>query len=331
MKQENFLFVDVVSSIFLLVLMLGNMMGLLYITDGNFMISLLISLFIVVCYYFIVQMLKKNKEFMANRCYIAPQSLFFLVFLIFGAVSFVLMSHFLNIEMNAKQQIQQEADQKIQKVNSLAAIYDQRSEQALQNYEGELTGKLKDYKNTKSNQLRNELSLEPYNIDEQVLAAPQFIDVPAIVDSKLQPYRIKVVAGQKMVSQLANAAGTYRSTFDNWDRMSLVNSYKNLNKYVADSYLKVNEKIKELPLDKTPIKLKMDQRQLPLNNPLELNRIYQPNYLIPALLVLLTHVFILIPFFTYKVRVYQNSKGCFGTKGKLPNGSEQKTKGTIEI
>lgn len=53
MKQENFLFVDVVSSIFLLILMMGNFMGLLYITSGNYAISLLISLFIVVCYYFI--------------------------------------------------------------------------------------------------------------------------------------------------------------------------------------------------------------------------------------------------------------------------------------
>ena len=65
MKQENFLFVDVVSSIFLLILMMGNFMGLLYITSGNYAISLLISLFIVVCYYFIIQVLKKNKEIKA--------------------------------------------------------------------------------------------------------------------------------------------------------------------------------------------------------------------------------------------------------------------------
>lgn len=320
MKQENFLFVDVVSSIFLIVLMLGNMMGLLYMTDGNFMISLLISLFIVVCYYFIVQMLKKNKEVMVSKSYITPQSLFFLVFLIFGIVSFILMSHFLNIEMNAKQQIQQEADQKIQKVKELTAIYNQRSEEDLQNFEGELTGKLKEYKNSKSNQLRNELSLEPYNIDEQVLAAPQFIDVAAIVDSKLQPYRIKVTAAQKMISQLANGATVYKSIFENWDRMSLVSAYKNLNNYVADSYVKVNEKISKLPLEKAPIKLQMDQRKLPLNNPLELNKIYRPNYLIPALLVLLTHLFILIPFFTYKVRKYIKAKDNSTT-----------TKGTIEI
>ena len=89
MKQENFLFVDVVSSIFLLILMMGNFMGLLYITSGNYAISLLISLFIVVCYYFIIQVLKKNKEIMVNKKYATPASLFFIVFLVFVFVFFL--------------------------------------------------------------------------------------------------------------------------------------------------------------------------------------------------------------------------------------------------
>ena len=331
MKQDNFLFVDLVSSIFLLVLMLGNMMGLLYMTEGNFPISLLISLFIVVCYYFIVQMLKKNKEYMANNSYMVPSSLFFFVFLLFGLASFVFMSHFLNIELNAKPVIKKEAEEKIEKVTQLGDIYKQRSNEDLLNYEGELTGKLKSYKVTNSNQLRNELSLEPYKIDEQVLAAPQFISVPDVVNSKLQPYRLKVEADKKSINGIMKGSANYKSTFENWDRISLMSEYKNLNKYVIDSYAKVNEKIEALPLNNAPIVLNMDTHQLPLNNPLELNKLYKPNYLIPALIVLLTHLFILIPFFTHKVRVYVNSKNNTGKKGKSQNGGSQKSKGTIEL
>ncbi|MFC6269439.1 hypothetical protein [Frigoriflavimonas asaccharolytica] len=330
MKQDNFLFVDLVSSIFLLVLMLGNMMGLLYITGGNFPVSLLISLFIVICYYFIVQMLKKNKEYMANNSYLVPSSLFFFVFLLFGFVSFILMSHFLNIEMNAKAQIQQEAEQKIEKVSMLGEIYSKRSDEDILNYEGELVGKLKSYKASKSNQLRNELSLEPYKIDAQVLAAPQFIDVSSLVDSKLQPYRLKIEASNKYIAEIIKGSVKYKSTFENWDRMSLSSSYKNLNKYVEDSYEKVNEKIKMLPLNNNPILLSVDNHQLPLNNPLELNKIYSPNYLIPALLVLITHLFILIPFFTHKIRVYVKPKSGSNDGDGKKNG-ELKTNGTIEI
>ena len=55
MKQQNFLFVDLVSSIFLLVILIGNFMGLLYLTDGNLVISMLGSMFLVICYFFVVQ------------------------------------------------------------------------------------------------------------------------------------------------------------------------------------------------------------------------------------------------------------------------------------
>ena len=62
MKQQNFLFVDIISSFFLLLILTGNFMGLLYITEGNIALSLLGSLVLVVCYYFAVEQLKQNKE-----------------------------------------------------------------------------------------------------------------------------------------------------------------------------------------------------------------------------------------------------------------------------
>ena len=66
MKQQKFLFVDIISSFFLLLILIGNFMGLLYITEGNLALSLLGSLVLVVCYYFAVEQLKKNKEACAN-------------------------------------------------------------------------------------------------------------------------------------------------------------------------------------------------------------------------------------------------------------------------
>ena len=303
MKQENFLFVDVVSSIFLLILMMGNFMGLLYITSGNYAISLLISLFIVVCYYFIIQVLKKNKEIMVNKKYATPASLFFIVFLVFGFVSFILMTHTLNIELNFKKKIQEEADQKIEKVKQLSEVYNNRANDDLLNYEGNLTQKLNTYKASKSNVLRNELSLEPYKIDDQILAAPAFIDATTLVDSKLQPFKLKVENNKKNIDKtIVKAADSYKQGFDNWDRLSLMKDYKGLNEYVQKSYDFVNAKITELPLDKEPLVLNMSKKQLPLNNPLELNKMYKPDFMIPALVILFIHLFILIPFFTYKVR-----------------------------
>lgn len=303
MKQENFLFVDVVSSIFLLLLMIGNFMGLLYITSGNYAISLLISLFIVVCYYFIIQILKKNKEIMVNKKYATPASLFFIVFFVFGFVSFVLMTHTLNIEFNFKKKIQEEANQKIEKVKQLADAYSTRANNDLLNFEGNLTQKLNAYKVSKSNILRNELSIEPYKIDEQILVAPSFIDAGTLVDSKLQPYKLKVENNKKNIDiTIVKSTASYKHGFDNWDRLSLMNNYKGLNEFVQKSYDFVNAKIAELPLDKEPLVLNLSDKQLPLNSPLELNKMYKPDFLMPALIIFFIHLFILIPFFTYKVR-----------------------------
>ena len=45
----------------------------------------------------------------------------------------------------------------------------------------------------------------------------------------------------------------------------------------------------------------MGKKQLPLNNPLELNKMYKPDFMIPALVILFIHLFILIPFFNFKI------------------------------
>ena len=110
MKQQNFLFVDLVSSIFLLVILIGNFMGLLYITDGSVVISILASLFLVVCYFFVVQQLKKNKEAMIKKNFLDFSLLFWAFFLMLGFVSFTLMSHFINVEYNCKEKHQRRAN-----------------------------------------------------------------------------------------------------------------------------------------------------------------------------------------------------------------------------
>ena len=112
MKQQNFLFVEIVSSIFLLILLIGNFLGLLYITDGNIVISMLSSMFLVVCYFFAILFLKKNKEQMMKHKFLHSSLLFWFFFIILGAASFFLMSHFITIEYQCKQQVQNEAKQK---------------------------------------------------------------------------------------------------------------------------------------------------------------------------------------------------------------------------
>ena len=166
MKQKNYAFVDIVSGIFLLVLFFSNFLALLYITDGNIVFSGLISFFIAVLYFFVVEQMRKNKEALIRQGYKHFSLLFVVFFTVLSFCSFILMSHFINVEFNAKKQVQEEAKQKIQLVNNFVSEYDRRSNTDLQNFESSLAKK-----------------------------QPQ-----AIVDATVRPYALKVVKTNKILN-----------------------------------------------------------------------------------------------------------------------------------
>ena len=327
MKQQNFLFVDLVSSIFLLVLLIGNFMGLLYITEGNIAISLVGSLFLVTCYFFVVQLLKKKKELMYKKNFLHPSAIFWVFFLVLGFVSFNLMSHFINIEYNCKEQIKAEATRKINLVDSLSQAYNKRAKNDVLNFEAELKTNLSKYKTTKSNKLRNELASDPFKVDVAVLSNPDYINVEDVASAKITPYRAKIENNIKNIEKTITLnSKKYQSVFNNWKRLSLMATYSKLNEYVEENNKLINSKIEELPLDNTPIKISYVKKLLPLNNPEKLNKIFHPNYILPLIIIIVIHLFILIPFLSQKVRGYNNS-----IKSKKDSKGVSTQRGTIEI
>ena len=330
MKQQNFLFVDLISSIFLLILLIGNFMGLLYITDGSLVISILGSLFLVVCYFFVVQLLKKNKEVMFRKKFLHGSLLFWIFFLILGFVSFNLMSHFINIEYNCKEQIKNEATSKINLVESMAAKYKKRASDDVQSFEAQLKTKLSQFKDTKSSTLRNELSLEPYNVDGKVLNDPAYINVNQVANAKVAPYQLKIESNITNIEKTISLnSKKYQSVFDNWKRLSLVATYSKLNEYVEANIKLINSKIEELPLDKTLLNVSYNKKQLPLNSPSKLNKQFPPDLALPLFIIIAIHLFILIPFLSHKVRGYRNS--TTRSSGPISKGGNQLRGGHIEL
>lgn len=324
MKQHNFLFVDIISSIFLLVMLIGNFMGLVYITEGNLVISILASMFLIVCYYFVVQLLKKNKELMIRNNFIHYSLIFGAFFIMLGFISFYLMSHSINIEYNCKEQIKKEATTKIKLVDSLVAIYKRKSSEDMLNFEAELKTKLTAYKSTGSINTKNDLIKDPYKVDATILANSAYIDVRQVAGAKVTPCLLKIQKNTKnMDSTIILNSKKYQSVFDNWKRLSIMSTYTKLNQYVDENLVLINTKIAELPLDKTPILISFDKTQIPLNSPSKLNKIHPPKIAFPFIIILMIHLFILIPFFTEKIRTYTTFTNTEDPKKK------QKT--TIEI
>lgn len=324
MKQENFLFVDVVSSIFLLILLMGNFLSLLYITDANFALSLGISMLVVVFYYFILQLLKRDKERMANKGYKDPAMSYFFVFFVFGIGSFLLLTHLINIESNVKLQIQSEANEVVSEAEDASNTYAAIASDAMQTFESNFKRKLQAYKQTRSNILWDELSNEPYKLPETILKSPSStIDITESSNAILQAYRAKIAINKKNIDSL-QVQQVVRSTAPilHWDRLNIMKSYRTMNRALEQAEVHINARIKDLPIDKEPIALAHQNESIPLDNPIRLAQLYQPNYFIPAVIILVTHLFILIPFFTYKIRIYPRVSG---------GDNNQSRKGAIEL
>ena len=337
MKQQNFLFVDLVSSIFLLVILIGNFMGLLYISGGSIPYSALGSIFLVICYFFVVQLLKKNKELMMKKNFLHGSILFWVFFLMLGFVSFFLMTHFINVEYNCKDQIKKEATRKIKLVDSLAAEYKKRSKEDVLTFEAELRSKLITYNDTKNISIKEQLIHSPYNLTPGSLLDND-IDVENVANAKVVPYQSKIENNIKNIDTIIKLnSKMYQSVFDNWKRLSLVGTYSKLNLYVEDNLTLINSKIAELPLNKTPINVKFNNNQIPLNNPIELNKIYPLQIAIPLIVLIIIHLFILIPFLSHKVRDYKRSPRNNNNNNNNNNNSSnieqpvKKNTGTIEL
>ncbi|GGH20419.1 hypothetical protein FAZ19_09880 [Sphingobacterium alkalisoli] len=324
MKQENFLFVDIVSSIFLLILLMVNFLGLLYITDANFGVSLIISLLVVVFYYFILQLLKRSKERMANKRYKDPGMLFFFIFFIFGTGSFLLFTHLINIEHNVKPHIQSEAKQIVSEAKEASENYFALASDAMQTFESNFKRKLQAYKQTRSNILWDELSNEPYKLPEAILKSPSnAIDIAESSNAILQAHRSKIALNKKNIDSLqVQQVASSTAPILYWDRLNVMKSYLKMNQALEETEVYINARIKELPVQKEQITMVQRNASLPLDHPVRLAQLHKPDYLVPAVIVLIMHLFILIPFFTHKIRIYP----------RLSEGdSNHARKGTIEL
>ncbi len=260
----------------------------------------------VVCYYFLVLILKKNKEVMVRSKYLHSSLIFWAFFVILAYGSFFLMSHFINVEYNCKPIVKSEAKQKIALVDSLRKLYKKRANNDIQGLRTELNNRLMDYKYSPTILKRNELSTKPFYISSAVLNST--FDVANLVSANVNPWYLKINNNINNIdSTIKYNNNVQSSVFEGWKRLSIVGSYNQLNEYVQENINFVNQKLGDLPINSDSLNITFNRNQLPLNSPIALNKLYPPNISIPIIVIITIHLFILIPFFTEKIRTPSRS------------------------
>jgi hypothetical protein len=178
----------------------------------------------------------------------------------------------------------------------------------LLNYEGELKIKLQDYKKNPTASIKDELLAKPYSLPSTAFQNPYNINVNAVANAAVTPLTTVTTNNiTYLENKIAVDNKKYSDVFQNWRRTTLMSTYADLNEYVDSSIKLINTEIQKLPFQNDPLALPEGNPILPINNPVELYNKFKPNLLIPSAAVLVTHLFILIPFFTEKVRKYGSS------------------------
>ena len=308
-KQERYTFVDVVSLIFLVILSFGNFVGSLYLSS-NILIAGMVALLLFLCYYAIIELLKRSKQTIVTKHYRTPLSILFVFFFVLAMVSAVFVSHAINVETNVKEQVQAEVQEKTDKVEALLPLYQRETENSIKNFDAQLSQKIRDYRAGKDSQLRRELLEPPYEVDGEMLDNPKTYLVGDIVVGKIEGIRRGTKEKDSLlINREIRIAKVYKENFMNWNRRKVATDYKELNHFVQESYDKVNELLTTLPIPpKEKLSLDIGNEQLPLDNFLELNKRYPPNYLLIVGVFVIIHFFILIPYFLYKVRAYNTKQ-----------------------
>jgi len=312
MKEKNYLFLDIISVLFLAILFFCNFLALMYTTTGSIPISAIIGLILTICYYYVVELLKRNKDEMVKHKYKHSSSVFFLFFSFLAVISFYLMSHFINVEYNCKEDIQKDIDFKLSQLDALVLDYENKSQVDLQNYGARFESLLSRYRNKKDAFARDSLLAKPFSIGADDLNSSMAIEkVKDIYASSIQK---NINSNLINLDSIKNEISLKKEVFLNWKRMSLVPEYENLNSYLKLSQGKIEQYLLQLPFNKSTSNISFADDKLPLNSPSELSAKYPPNRVLPFFVILIIHLLILIPFFLKPAMTYAKKSSETGIK-----------------
>jgi hypothetical protein len=313
MTEQNYKFLDIVSGLFLLIILSGNYLGLIYITEGNIGVSAILSLGLMVYYYYVIDQLKKNKEVMFKSRFRHPSMILWAVFLVLFGISFLLMSHFINVEYNAKKNIQNEAQTKIAIVSDALNQYNGYFNQDKIKYKSDLDALMNIYVKNESGKdsARIKLTESPFNVKIFDLYNLKNSTLDTIKNTYFHAYDLKNTNVHDQINKHVDSSNNAMlNAFLNWSRININDKYGLLNFYVKESINSLNESIDNFAdaSKYEKIAIPVLDENLPINSPFALKEKYHPSPIVPIIVLILTHVFLLIPFYFQVIRQYSRTK-----------------------
>jgi len=284
---------QLISLVFILI---GTFLGLIYWKGDEYLIiAIIVSLFFTIVFFFIVDMLIKNKEHIRKRKLSSLSIFLWFSFLIFSSLSAVLIIHGLNVQFNAKADIQKQMIEKKDKLEAMTGAFKVIGYNDCSDYANQLDSVLYKFIMSKDNgKIYKELS-DNYNISSAAIA--EITNKTDLGKKIKQKNRLRKSSEKAKKSKFDKEIKDVNlkvkkflknntSAIKKWHILELNTTYYQLNNMLTDNKKQLTKAFNKHKTNKsTKFIYSISANNIPLNNPIELWKLYKPNYLYGMLAV----------------------------------------------
>lgn len=303
---------QLISLVFILI---GTFLGLIYYKGDEFLIfAISISLFFTIIFFFIVDMLIKNKESIKKRKFSNLSIFLWFCFLIFSLTSSIFILHGMNVQINAKSDIQKQTLNKLNVLNNMTTQFQKVVTKDLNDFNNSLDTAIYNYTLSGDNngKYHRILNSPPYNLKKSQIARLNTKNARQrnkIIESKLAARKQKFEKEKADVNfKIEKFLKDNTNTIKKWHVLELNTSFYLLNSMLSENKQQLTNAFNKHKFNEdSEFKCNIPTETIPLNNPMELWEIYKTNYLIAG--VFLFYLFMLTPYLIHgdKKRKYVKS------------------------
>jgi hypothetical protein len=288
--------------------------GLLYITRGNEVTSIIFAILMAVGFISLVEFMVVFKAKENRRNTSIPELILILLYVVLTVVSTPVILHFINTEFALKNKIKDVGNMKLTAMEQMVIAFENQVQADTALMATTMKSDFTAYFNMGSSNLTNRGSLEtklkapPYNIEfsgtslgDGVLKKRLYKQIAQSVGSNYQRLTSNLPAIKRSNDAFIPNA---KWVINDWVRRKLNRVYYEIDDKLLDN-------ITQLQTLKPDFEFSMpEETSLPLDKPITLIKDYKPNLLVALSLLLLCHLLMLWPYLFYQrsggTREYKN-------------------------
>ena len=265
--------------------------GTMYITKGEKITSGFIALIFVILSFFLIDQMIKRKETISKQKISSLSISLWSLFLIITTPASLIMYHFINVEMNAKEEVIALTNQKISDIDKMMIAYEIQSDEYIGDYQNRLEDEFSDYGISKDiTRLKEGFGLEKNNIDDITNGYSSVDDIALAKKSQFTN------VNEEIKREIDFFKTNYGDVFKNWSRLELNGALYELDNLLAKTHekLKTNFSLKSNNSEDFIFEFNYNKSQINIYSPLEMWHKFKPYG--SSILILLFIILMLLPY-----------------------------------